>query len=115
MQTRHLTIATLIFVFGLAWAGTAAAGPIKERIHHQRERIQKGIASGALTRREAEQLRYHQRKIRELRHYYLADGHLTRRERQALNRRLDRNSDRIHALKHNRHMRRAHWWWSYRR
>ncbi|MDJ0808809.1 MAG: hypothetical protein QNJ01_01840 [Desulfobacterales bacterium] len=102
MQTRYLIIAALITIVGLTWAGTAAAGPIQNRIKNQHCRINDGIASGALTYREARHLRRHQRKIRKMRHHFLADGRLSHRERRILNQRLNRNSDRIYVLKHNR-------------
>lgn len=69
---------------------------------NQHYRIKDGIASGALTYREARHLRRHQRKIRKMRHHFLADGRLSHRERRILNQRLNRNSDRIYVLKHNR-------------
>ncbi len=102
MQTRYLIIAALITIVGLTWTGTAAAGPIQNRMKNQHYRIIDGIDSGALTYREARHLRRHQRKIRKMRHHFLADGRLSHRERRILNQRLNRNSDRIYALKHNR-------------
>ena len=101
MQTRHLIIASLIVIAGLAWTGTASAGPLKKRLIIQHHRINHGIESGELTYREARQLRHHHRKIRMLRHHFLSDGRLSHRERRMLDRRLDRNSGRIYAFKHN--------------
>ena len=102
MQTRPIITAALIVIVGLAWAGTAsAAGPLKKRMKYQHYRIKEGVASGALTYREARHLRRHQRKIRKMRHHFLADGRLSHRERRILSRKLNRNSERIYAFKHN--------------
>lgn len=102
MQKKHVLTATLIIVIGLAWAGTASAGPLKKRFKNQQFRINDGIASGEITGREARHLRRQQRQIRKLRHHFWADGRLTQRERRILSKRLNRNSERIYAYKHNR-------------
>jgi hypothetical protein len=115
MQTRHYIIATLIIVVGLAWSGAALAGPLKNRLESQRHRIQDGLTSGALTYREAQHLRYHQRQVRQMRREFLADGHLSYRERRIISQRLDRSSDRIYALKHNRHFHFDRRWYGYYR
>ena len=101
MQTRQLIIASLVLIVGLAWSGTASADPLKKRLKIQHHRINHGIAIGELTYREARKLRRDHRKIRRLRHHFLSDGRLSHRERRILERRLDRNSGRIYALKHN--------------
>ncbi len=113
MQTRHLITATLIVIAGLAWAGTASAGSLKQRLENQHYRIHHGIASGELTYKEARHLRRQHRKIRRMRHHFLADGRLSHRERRILNRRLDRNSERIYALKHNRRYDYDRAWYGY--
>ena len=100
MQTKHILVATLVIVMGMAWAGSAAAGPLKKRLQNQHHRICDGVASGELTYREARQLRKHHRVTRRLRNHFLSDGHLTRHERRILHWRLDRNSERIYASKH---------------
>ncbi len=102
MQKRQIFTAALIIVMGLTWAGTASAGSLKKRFKNQRFRINHGIRTGELTRKETRHLRRQQRQIRNLRHRFLADGRLTHRERRILNRRLNRSSERIYALKHNR-------------
>ena len=110
MQTKHIMVATLVIIMGLAWAGSASAGPLKKRMKNQHHRIRDGVASGELTYREARGLRQHHRVTRRLRHYFLADGRLTHHERRILHRRLDRNSERIYARKHNgRHRRHLRW------
>ncbi len=101
MQTRQLIIASLVLIVGLAWSGTASADPLKKRLKIQHHRINHGIAIGELTYKEVRKLRRYHRKIHRQRHHFLADGHLSHRERRILERRLDRNSGLIYALKHN--------------
>ena len=103
MQSRYLITAALIAIVGLAWTGTATADPLKYRMVNQHYRIKDGVASGALTYWEARHLRQKHRQIRRMRHHFLADGRLSHRERRILIRRLNHNSDRISAFKHNRH------------
>ncbi len=78
-------------------------------------RIQDGLTGGRLTYREAQRLRHHQQQIQQMRRHFLADGHLSHRERQILDQRLDRNSDRIYALKHNRRYHPDRRWYGYYR
>ncbi len=113
MTTRHIIIATLIIAAGLAWSGTASAGSLQKRLENQHYRIRDGIADGELTYREARRLRHHHRVVRQMRHHFLADGHLSHRERKILNYRLDRNSYRIKALKHNHRYYEGRGWYKY--
>ncbi len=50
----------------------------------QRDQIRDGVRSGELTRRELETLRAEQREIERMQRLYLADGQLSRHERQRL-------------------------------
>ncbi len=113
MQTRHLVTVILMMIIGLAWTGTASAGPLKKRLQNQHYRICDGIDSGELTYKEARRLRHQHRKIRRMRHHFLADGRLSHRERRILHQRLDRNSERIYALKHNRRHEYGRVWYGY--
>jgi hypothetical protein len=75
---------------------------IDRRQHEQRDRIQQGVRSGELTRREANRLRHDQFQIRRLERRAEADGVLTARERFRINRNLNESSRDIRRLKHNR-------------
>ena len=113
MKPKHVMVATLVIVMGMAWAGSASAGPLKKRIKNQHLRICDGVASGELTYREARRLRKHHRVTRRLRNHFLSDGHLTHRERRILHWRLDRNSERIYVNKHDRDYRYPRRWRAY--
>ena len=110
MQSKHVMVATLVIVMGMAWAGSASAGPLKKRMQNHFYRIDNGVASGELTYREARCLRKHHRVTRRLRNHFLSDGHLTHHERRILHWRLDRNSKRIYAFKHDRDYRYPRRW-----
>jgi hypothetical protein len=70
-------------------------------LDRQQSRIEQGIESGKLTRKEAKVLKRQQRKTRHLYREFREDGRLSKRERRELDRRLDRVSDQIWELKHN--------------
>jgi hypothetical protein len=74
---------------------------ISERIADQQKRIDSRIASGVLTREEADivqdNLNWIRAELRRLR----SDGLLTEREQQRLDEMLDRNSMMIYNKKHN--------------
>ena len=88
MKTR---IAILVGALTLALAAPVAfAQSIQERMEHMEKRIDRGIASRELTRREADQLREELREIRHKERRMRADGRLGQRDREILNADLDR-------------------------
>ena len=103
-------------------------GNIADRLDRQSMRIREGVESGALTRREARQLRREQKEIRVLARKMRRDDGLSKKERRRLQKRLDKASRHIRKLKHNdverhryyghydyndRHDDRSHIWLSY--
>jgi septal ring factor EnvC (AmiA/AmiB activator) len=76
-------------------------GDIQNRLDRQHARIEHGIDTGKLTRKEARELRREQRKTRHLYQELREDGYLSKRERRKLHRRLAQVSDQIWDLKHN--------------
>jgi uncharacterized coiled-coil DUF342 family protein len=90
-------IAGIIFavmLFGLAAVGHAergyGRGEIRSRIQDARERIERGIERGSLTRPEARRLAGELDRILERIDRMRDDGHLSPRERERINRDLDR-------------------------
>ena len=75
---------------------------IADRIRNQQARINQGIGSRSLTRREADILIDNLHRIRDDFERFKRDGRLTYREADRLDRILDRNSEMIFAKKHNR-------------
>ncbi|MEW6611461.1 MAG: hypothetical protein ACOY5C_08075 [Pseudomonadota bacterium] len=99
----------ILLTASLLFMSAAAAGPalahsgspwVDQREAMQQHRIQQGMHSGALTPREGRALYREQARIRHLEHNFLADGRLTRRERLALDRHLDRSNRHIYWQKH---------------
>ncbi|HMK50523.1 MAG TPA: hypothetical protein VK435_10760 [Thermodesulfovibrionales bacterium] len=100
-----LTVAIVLVV--MASASTVLAGnvhdpKIRERIARQQQKIDQGIISGSLTRREAAVLQDNLDWIRDEEVHLKRDGRLTDREKKRLWRMLDENSEMIHDKKHNR-------------
>jgi len=87
----------------------ALADIVHERYARQDMRIEHGIRSGALTWREARQLRAEQRGIRQMIRRAQRDGHISPRERQLILRAQNQASRHIFAEKHDRQNRWTRW------
>lgn len=72
-----------------------------QRVFNQQKRIDQGVASGELTRREADVLQDNLNWIKRRYSGMRADGALTPREMEKLDRMLERNSNMIYNKKHN--------------
>lgn len=98
---RALTFFASLILAGTAGAAAAdGAAGVNARQHRQHHRIEHGVRSGELTRRETARLAAEQRAIRAEERRYRADGTLTPAERADLRRDLDRASRDIHRQKH---------------
>lgn len=99
-----VNIAVLAALACLATAAQADAGTrdpgVNARQHNQRERIQQGVRSGELTRRETRHVVEEQRDVRQLEHAYKSDGKLTGAERQDLHHEQNQASRDIYKQKH---------------
>jgi hypothetical protein len=89
-----------LFVLGLSVVASANTPYINRRERHEQRRINQGIRSGELTRREAVRLEAGQARIRTYERFAKADGHVSYRERRQLDRMLDRSSHNIYRQKH---------------
>jgi len=85
----------------VANAGIATPG-VERPEWRQDRRIEQGIRSGELTRREAWRLGRGEARIERAEWRAKADGRVTACERAHLHRALNRESRRIYRLKHNR-------------
>lgn len=97
-----LTLAGVLAVVGASDADTRRTRDpgVNARQHNQRERIQQGVASGELTRRETGRLAAEQRDIRQLERAYKSDGALTGAERRDLQHEQNQASRDIYQQKH---------------
>jgi cell division protein FtsB len=88
MKLRTLTVTTALSVFALgafAQAGGPAATPrVDARQANQDKRIDQGIASGELTKRETKKLEGEQNRIDRVEDRAKADGTVTKKERAHL-------------------------------
>ncbi|WP_257387288.1 hypothetical protein [Tahibacter caeni] len=98
----YKTLVPIALVTAVLLAGTASAATpnVDAREANQRARINQGVASGELTRREAAGLRAQQVHIRRDERAAKADGVVTRGERRHLQHELDHASENIDEQKH---------------
>jgi hypothetical protein len=85
--------------------GPAATPGVDQRQANQDKRIDQGVASGQLTRREARRLEREQHAIDRAEDRAKADGVVTQQERARLHHRQDRASQHIRHQKHDRQAR----------
>jgi hypothetical protein len=100
MEKAGLAIAVVVLIFS-ASGGSALADRPGARQAHQIHRIQRGVASGLLTRGEARELIVEQQHIRIMRHRAHADGLQTPQERRRLEHRQRVAGAHIERLKNN--------------
>jgi|CXWL01.1.fsa_nt_gi hypothetical protein len=100
-----IRVAVAVLMFALA--GTALAGTprVDQRQENQDARIDQGVASGELNRREEARLEGNQQHIDNVENRALADGVVTGHERRVIERKQDRSSRRIARQKHDRQVR----------
>lgn len=113
MKILTLTALALAAMTANAAAYDGTANRIDRREAVQEHRIQQGLRSGELTRREYRQLEAEQARIREMERYARRDGHIDRREAAALERAQDAASRHIAHERHDGE-RRGPWfrrWW----
>lgn len=104
MKRRLVIIFAAFFLICAGFSGMAFAQrgvSIYQEIEKQQGRIQQGVASGALTRAEADTLHGNLNYVRATFDRAKADGALTPREDKRLRRMLNENSKQIYQKKHN--------------
>ena len=90
-----------LFVLGASGASMAGTPRINKREHNEQQRINQGIRSGELTRREADRLEAGMARIRTNERFArMSGGGINPRERVRLNRELNRESRAIYRQKH---------------
>ncbi|MFZ4713245.1 MAG: hypothetical protein ACOYL6_06025 [Bacteriovoracaceae bacterium] len=73
-----------------------------QRKKNQHHRIQQGVSSGDLTRKEAHKLHQEQKEIKEDRMQAMADGSISKEERSELKHERNKASRHIYKQKHDR-------------
>jgi hypothetical protein len=93
LKLNIMIVGVAILIVGLAAESFAQPGYWRGRRSVNR-RVEHGIRTGELTRREVREIRQEQRELRRDRRAYLSDGYLSHGER----RELRRNQRRLHRL-----------------
>ena len=88
-----------------AFAQVESTPRIDQRQANQHERIERGLRNGQLTQREAQRLFEHERRIRRMERMALADGRMSRWERQRIEQEQDLLSRRIARNTHDQQRR----------
>lgn len=104
MNNGRILALGLSVVIGLSLAGSAFAGERGHVVNHrqwrQDHRIDQGIRSGELTRKEAKNLAQGERHINQYEKTARSDGHISPKEFHKLERMQDRESRAIYNQKH---------------
>jgi hypothetical protein len=98
-NVKAVVIAVTFAFAGSAFAQTATPG-IDKRQANQEKRIDQGVKSGELTKREANRLEKREDKLQKDKEKAQADGVVTKKERRQLNREANRDSKAISRQKH---------------
>ena len=97
---KIIAVFTFIVFAGIIQAHAQQTPVVDHRQKNQRHRIQSGVASGELTRRETANARYDQRRIKKSERRAKADGVVTPVERARLDHKQDRASRQLRRDKH---------------
>jgi hypothetical protein len=108
MKSLSIVLLATVISLGstLGFATTASAGNtnsprIDRREANQQRRINQGVTSGSLTPKETYRLQRQQGSINAQEARFKSNGHLSNRERNVLDRRLNNASKNIYRAKHN--------------
>jgi hypothetical protein len=91
-----------------ALASAQSATRVDQRQANQERRIEQGVQSGELTKREAARLERGQARVEKMEAKAKEDGKVTPNERKRLKRAQDHQSDAIYKQKHDRQADRDH-------
>ena len=108
MNAKIVVAVALMAVCGSALAGERwnedhpRRAQVNSRLDHQSHRINEGVKSGQLTRKQAKRLHAEDHAIRQEERAMAAEhgGHITKSEQRQLNRQENRVSRQIHEEKH---------------
>lgn len=100
--TTILLTFVLVLGTGIVSMAQTATPRVNRRERHQQRRINQGVRSGSLTKREAAKLEHQQAKTEAAEAAAKADGTVTRKERRHLRSRERHTSRSIYRQKHDR-------------
>lgn len=99
-----MLVGTLALI--LATASLADESRVDERQENQHQRIEQGVESGELNKKEARRFTRQQKRIGKADEKALTDGELSGKESRKLERAQDRTSRHVYRQKHDRQERR---------
>lgn len=104
MKIHALIAAVALTAGGIAFAQTPdpATPKLDKRAANQKQRVDKGVASGQLNAKETTRLEARESRLAANEAAAKADGKVTRAERVKLQREANRNSAAIHRQKHDK-------------
>lgn len=86
----------------VAFAQTASTPRIDQRQENQEKRIQQGVKSGELTKKEAARLEKGQARVQKMEKKAMADGKMTKKEKARIEHAQDVQSKKINREKHDK-------------
>lgn len=103
MKNMKIVTAAVIAAFAFpVYAQTTSTPRIDQRQANQEQRIQQGVKSGELNKKEAARLEKGQAKVQRMETKAMADGKMTKKERTAIEKEQDRQSRKIKREKHDK-------------
>ena len=102
---KFVTAAVIAALALPAFAQTSSTPRIDQRQKNQQQRIDQGVKSGELNRKEAARLQKGQDRIQKMENKAAADGKVTAKERAKIEKAQDRESKRIYREKHDKQVR----------
>ncbi len=102
-MNKSIIAAVVIAAFalpGLSLAQTASTPRVDQRQENQQKRIDQGVKSGELTKKEARRLDKGQARVEKIENKAVADGTVTNKEKVRIERAQDTQSKRIYKQKH---------------
>ena len=103
MNVKLTTIALMIAALpGLVLAQTTSTPRIAQRQAEQQKRIDQGVKSGELNKKEAARLQKGQARVQKMEDKAMADGKMTKMERRKIEQAQDQESKKIYREKHDK-------------
>lgn len=103
MKSMKFVTAAVIAAFAFpVFAQTTSTPRIDQRQKEQQQRIDQGVKSGQLNKKEAARLEKGQARIQKMENKAAADGKITARERARIEKAQDRESRRIERERHDK-------------
>lgn len=105
MKKISLIIAAILFVSSGLFAQSTKTPKVTKKQKNQINRIEQGVKSGELTKRETRRLMVQEAKLQKQKRIAKSDGVVTKRERIKLNKEANKLSAKIYKQKHDRQTR----------